>query len=336
MLNVLTRRRLLRGVGSGLLCGTAFPLLTACDDRKSERGPAAATKPLSLQSAWVNDAEFMGYFIAIEKGFYEAEGVSFKYLPGGPDKVADEVLVAKACDVALTTPDGTVSAIVKQNAPLKIIGTQYQKSPLGIVTLVANKIMKPQDLVGRTLAVPAANRLTTEAFLQLAGVNPRDVRFVNYQYDPTLLVEGIVDATVDFVTNVPYSIRLRNKEPYSFLFWDYGFRLFNDTVAVSEDTLKSKRKELVGFLRASRKGWEENFKDINKYPPLFEKTWFKGTGRTIDNEKYFNEQQKPLIETAHGIYSMSEEAIEDNIKSLNSIGIKATRSMFVTDLLAEL
>jgi len=333
MLTIVCRRKVLGGGGALLLGGTASQMLSACGEQKDSK--AAPGLPLSLQSAWVNDAEFMGYFIAIDKGYYESEGLAFKYLPGGPDKVADEVLVANACDVALTTPDGTVSAIVKQNAPLKIIGTQYQKSPLGIVTLVDNKITKPQDLVGKTLAVPAANKLTTEAFLQIAGVNPRDVQFVPYQYDPSLLVDGTVAATVDFVTNVPYSIRLRNKEPYSFLFWDYGFKLFNDTVAVSENTLKTKRKELVAFIRASRRGWIENFKDTNAYPPLFEKNWFKGTGRTIDNEKYFNEQQKPLMEVANGIFSMSEEAIDDNIRSLNSIGIKATRSMFDTDLLKE-
>ena len=68
-----------------------------------------------------------------------------------------------------------------------------------------------------------------------------------------------------------------------------------DVVVVTQDTLAKKRKELVAFLRASRKGWVENFKDTNAYPPKFKDTWFKGTGRSVENELYFNAAQKPLM-----------------------------------------
>ena len=116
----------------------------------------------------------------------------------------------------------------------------------------------------------------------------------------------------------------------------FGFTIFNDTVVVTEETLKAKRKELVAWLRASRKGWEENLKDPAAYPPKFAETWFKGTGRTIDNEIFFNTAQKPLIETPNGIFSMTEEAIGRNIDALGQVGIKASKDMFDTSLLAEM
>ena len=65
-------------------------------------------------------------------------------------------------------------------------------------------------------------------------------------------------------------------------------------------------------------------------------TWFKGTGRTVENEIYFNTAQKPLMVNEGGIFAMSEEAIEKNIKALSEVGIKATRDMFDTTLLAEI
>ncbi len=326
----IIRRRFIEGTVAGIL---SAPLLTlgGCDEKSG-----TANTTLALQSAWVNDAEFIGYFIALSKGWYEQSGVSLNYMSGGPDKVADEVLAARACDVALTTPDGTVNAILKQGAPFKIIATQYQKSPLGIVTLEENNIKKPSDLVGKRLAVPPANTLTTRAFLNLNKVSPDSVTFVPYAYDPRILTAGHADATVDFVTNVPYTIRLLGKIPSSFLFHDFGFRLYMDTVVVREETLRTKRQALIAFLRASRRGWEENFRDPTAYPPQFANSWFKGTGREIDNEKYFNEQQKPLMETSNGLFSMTEEGIHQNIASLRSIGLEATRDMFVTDLLAEL
>jgi len=105
---------------------------------------------------------------------------------------------------------------------------------------------------------------------------------------------------------------------------------------VSEDTLKAKRKELVGWLRASRKGWADNLADPKVWPPKFADSWYKGTGRTIDNEIYLNTAQKPLIDHPKGIFTMDAEGIAKNVEALNLIGIKATKEMFDTSLLDEI
>lgn len=297
---------------------------------------AFAATPFTMQAAWINDAEFMGYFIAIDNGLYAAEGLDVTYLPGGPDVIPESTIVAGKADLALTTPDTTVKAIVEQGAKFKIIGAQYQKNPIGIVSLASKPIKTPQDLIGKTLAVPPVNVISVEAMLKLNNIDKAQVNIVPYAYDPTPLIKGEIDASLDFTTNVPYTIKQAGAEAVSFLLYDFGFTIFNDTVVVTEDTLKAKRKELVSWLRASRKGWEENNKDTNAYPPKYAETWFKGTGRTIENEIYFNTAQKPLMETPDGIFSMSDEAIDKNIKALSEVGIKATKDMFDTSLLAEI
>lgn len=297
---------------------------------------ALAETPLAMQAAWINDAEFAGYFAAIDNGYYKAEGLDLNYLPGGPDVIPEGSIIAGKADLALTTPDTTVKAIVDQGAKFKIIGAQYQKNPIGIVSLAAKPIKSPADLVGKTLAVPPVNVISVEAMLKLNDIDKSKVNIVPYAYDPTPLIKGEIDASLDFTTNVPYTIKQAGAEAVSFLLYDFGFTIFNDTVVVTEDVLKAKRKELVAWLRASRKGWEENLKDPNAYPPKFAETWFKGTGRTIENEIYFNNAQKPLIEAPGGIFSMSDEAIEKNIAALGQVGIKATKDMFDTSLLAEM
>jgi ABC-type nitrate/sulfonate/bicarbonate transport system substrate-binding protein len=244
--------------------------------------------------------------------------------------------VAGKADLTLTTPDTTVKAIVEQGAKFKIIGAQYQKNPIGIVSLAKNPIKTPQDLIGKTLAVPPVNVISVEAMLKLSGVDKAQVNIVPYAYDPTPLIAGEIDASLDFTTNVPYTIKTKGEEATSFLLYDFGYTTYNDTVVVTEETLKTKRKELVAWLRASRKGWEENFKDPAAWPPKFEKSWFDGTGRTIDNEVYFNTAQKPLIESPAGIFAMTDEGIEKNIAALAEVGIKATKDMFDTSLLAEI
>jgi len=297
---------------------------------------AQAATPFTFQASWINDAEFAGYFTAIDKGYYAAEGLELTYLSGGPDVIPESSLIAGKADLTLTTPDTTIKAIVEQQAPFKIIGTQYQKNPIGIVSLASNPIKTPQDLVGKTLAVPPVNVISVEAMLKISGVDRAAVNIVPYAYDPTPLIKGEIDASLDFTTNVPFTIQQAGAEATSFLLYDFGFTIFNDTVVVTTDTLASKRKEIVAFLRASRKGWEETLKDPAAYPPTFAETWFKGTGRSIENEIYFNTAQKPLIEAEGGIFSMSEAAIAANIEALAAVGISATRDMFDTTVLEEI
>ena len=159
---------------------------------------------------------------------------------------------------------------------------------------------------------------------------------VPYSYDPTPLIKGEIDASLDFTTNVPYTIKTLGEDAESFLLYDFGFTIYNDTIVVTEDVLSSKRKELVSWLRASRKGWEENLSDPDAWPEKWADTWFKGTGRSIDNEVFFNNAQKPLIEAEGGIFSMSEASIEKNIEALSAVGIQARRDMFDTSLLEEI
>jgi ABC-type nitrate/sulfonate/bicarbonate transport system substrate-binding protein len=277
----------------------------------------------------------MGYFIAVTKGWYGEEGLDLVYLSGGPDVIPESSLLSARAPLALTTPDTTIKAIVDHGAPFKIVATQYQKNPIGVISLAEKPILKPQDLVGKTLAVPPVNTISVEAMLKLNGIDKNDLRIVPYAYDPTPLISGEIDASIDFTTNVPYTIEQAGKKAVSFLLYDFGFTIYNDTVVVTEEALKTQRELIVKWLRASRRGWEENFKDPNAYPPQFADSWFEGTGRTVENEMFFNNAQKPLIEHPDGIFSMSEEGIEKNIAALAEIGITARRDMFDTTLLQE-
>ena len=61
----------------------------------------------------------------MDQGYYTAEGLDLTYLPGGPDVIPEGTIVAARADLALTTPDTTIKAIVEQGAKFKIIGAQY-------------------------------------------------------------------------------------------------------------------------------------------------------------------------------------------------------------------
>lgn len=321
----LDRRRFLATAAACL----ATPALTG-------RARAATGTALTMQASWTNDAEFTGYFLGLDQGYYAAEGLDLTYLPGGPDVIPESAIIAGRADLTLTSPDTTIKAIAEQGAPFKIIGTQYQKNPIGIVSLAKNPINEPKELIGKTLAVPPVNVISVEALLKMNGIDPAQVNIVPYAYDPTPLIRGEIDASLDFTTNVPYAISQAGAEASSFLLYDFGYTLFNDTVVVTEEVLAEKREALVAWLRASRRAWAENLADPALWPPKFADSWFKGTGRTIENEVYFNTAQKPLIESPAGIFALSGDRIEACLSALSAVGIKGSAEMFDTSLLAEI
>jgi ABC-type nitrate/sulfonate/bicarbonate transport system substrate-binding protein len=316
----------------GALATTVAGAMAACT---SHGNTQTDENHLNLQAAWINDAEFIGYFIALDNGYYKTEGISFDFLTGGPDVIPESRLISGKADVALTMIETTVRAITDQGAKFKIIGAQFQKSPLGVVSLASRGIASPEDLVGKILACPPINLITIRSILSIHKIPESAVRVVPYQYDPTPLMRGDIDASIDFCDDVPYTIEHDGKQPRFFLLYDAGFTIGNDFVVASEDTIARKRGALIGFLRASRKGWDENFANVEVYPPKFAGSWFKGTGRAVENESFFNGAAKPLIQAPGGVFSMSEEWIAKNIEALQRVGIKATRQMFDTSLLAE-
>ncbi|MTD17052.1 myristoyl transferase [Nakamurella sp. YIM 132087] len=348
---MIDRRQFLRrtGMGAGALamlgpagllaaCGSdeaATPAASGTGSATSGSAPATLT-PLRMQSAWVSDAEFMGYYIALDKGYYSAAGLDYTYLPGGPDVIPETTLLAGQAEVALTTVEGVAKLVADEGAKLKIIGTQYQKNPAGVVSLKANNITEPKDLIGRTLAIAPVGQITFEALFAANNLDIADVTIVPYAYDPTPLLEGEIDASGDFVTNVPFTIQEKGGDPTSFLLYDYGLKLYNDAVVVQEEYLAEHRAELVSFLRASRQGWDENFKDTTAYIPLLKEGFGKDTGRSAANEEYFNKAQQDLIEHPDGVYAMTADDIDANIETLQRFGIQVDASLFDTSLLEEI
>ena len=301
------------------------------------RAALGATTKLTLQAIWINDPEFNGYYIAMEEGFYAEEGLEIDYIPGGPDVIPQASLLTGKADVALTSPLETAEAIFEKSARFKVIGAQFQKSPDSVIFLKESGITTLKDLEGKTIACPPLNIGPFKIVLDLNNVDADKITFVPYTFDPTPLALGQVDAVVDFMTSMPYVVaQAAQKETGFILFSDVGMVYGQDLVCVTEDTLAARRDDLVGFLRASRKGWVEEFKAPGKAALGWEDSWFKGNGYTPDMTQFHSYIQVGLIDHPDGVYSMDDVWIEQTLASLNNVGIPATKDMFDTSLLAEI
>src|SRR5258708_4582570 len=72
-------------------------LALACSSSKSTNGLTS----VKLQLKWVTQAQFGGYYAAVEKGFYKAEGLDVQLVPGGPDITPEQVVAGSRADFGL-------------------------------------------------------------------------------------------------------------------------------------------------------------------------------------------------------------------------------------------
>ncbi|NVK16280.1 MAG: ABC transporter substrate-binding protein, partial [Rhodobacteraceae bacterium] len=67
-------------------------LMTAAALMMGAAGAAQAADDVTLQLKWVTQAQFAGYYVALDKGFYEEEDLNVTILPGGPDIAPTQVI----------------------------------------------------------------------------------------------------------------------------------------------------------------------------------------------------------------------------------------------------
>ncbi|MBN8930540.1 MAG: ABC transporter substrate-binding protein, partial [Rhizobium pusense] len=113
---------------------------------------AQAADKITLQLKWVTQAQFAGYYVAKDKGFYEAEGLDVDIKPGGPDIAPAQVLAGGGADVIV---DWMPSALAtrEKGVPLVNIAQPFKSSGMMLTCLKETGIKKPDDFKGKTLGV---------------------------------------------------------------------------------------------------------------------------------------------------------------------------------------
>ncbi len=106
-----------------------------------------------LQLKWYHQFQFAGYYVAVEKGFYNDVGLAVTLKPGGPNiKVNEEVLSGRAEFGILA------SEIIKrreQGEKLVLLAVIFQHSVRTLMSLADSQIDSPSDLIGRTIMLNA-------------------------------------------------------------------------------------------------------------------------------------------------------------------------------------
>ncbi len=255
-----------------LAIGAALTLLaTACggsDDGGDAAGGDGPVK-VKLQLQWVTQAQFAGYFAAVEQGFFREEGLDVEILEGGVDIVPQTVLAQGQADFAIAwVPKALASR--EQGAQITDVGQIFQRSGTLQVSLKDKGISAPGDLRGKKVGNWGfGNEYELFAGMTQAGLDPaKDVTLVQQQFDMLALLKGDIDAAQAMTYN-EYAQVLEAKNPatgklyqpsdFTVLDWNQvGTAMLQDAVWANTERLESDTEyqdTTVKFLAGAARGW---------------------------------------------------------------------------------
>ena len=115
-------------------------------------GGAQAADSVTLQLKWVTQAQFAGYYVAQEKGFYEEAGLDVTINPGGPDIAPPQLIAGGGADVIVDWMPSALAAR-ERGVPLVNIAQPFKNSGMMLTCRAETGIKSPEDFKGKTLGV---------------------------------------------------------------------------------------------------------------------------------------------------------------------------------------
>ncbi|MBK5933665.1 ABC transporter substrate-binding protein [Rhodovulum imhoffii] len=233
-------------------------------------GGALAADDVTLQLKWVTQAQFAGYYVALENGYYADEDLNVTIKPGGPDIAPVQVLMGGGADVMIDWMPSALAAR-EQGAPVVNIAQPFKSSGMMLTCRKDTGITGPADFPGKTLGVwffgneyPFLSWMSTLGIGTDGGDDGVTVLKQGFNVDPIL--QGQADCVSTMTYNEYWQIidaGLTADDLVTFKYEDQGVATLEDGLYVIEERLDDPAfvDQMTRFVRASMKGWkwaEEN------------------------------------------------------------------------------
>lgn len=228
-------------------------------------GVANAADKVTLQLKWVAQAQFAGYFVAKDKGFYEEAGLDVEIKPGGPDIAPEQVIAGGGADVIVDWMGGALAAREK-GVGLVNIAQPYKKAGMELVCPADGPIKTEADFKGHTLGVWFyGNEYPFFAWMNKLGLSTEGgadgVTVLKQSFDVQPLIQKQADCISVMTYNEYWQLMDAGYKPEDLVVFNYstmGNDLLEDGLYALEDNLKDPAyvEKMVKFVTASMKGWE--------------------------------------------------------------------------------
>ena len=312
-----------------LLSAIFVPMMVACS-------PIATPEPtldeISLKLGWFPSAQFLGFYVADDRGFYAEEGLIIRIDHiDDPDEGSFLPMLVADGSYDFSTAGAILRDAQTQGTPVTVISSILQFSPAVLFARADSGITTPADLAGRTVVVKTDLwQLMVERLLAQSGLTLDDIEPVSGGFDMTPFYENEVDVWAGFLTNEVIMARQQGLELVTFPLYEYGVDATSMKLITSHELLETNPDLAARFLRATIHGWEwaiENPQEsidlmIERFPDLADRRDFE-----IDSF----EAQIPLVHPPGvqiGSINCEQWVDHDLFSSLDSTENLCTASIF--------
>ncbi len=234
---------------------------------------------MNFQLNWKVMGDHAPYYVALNKGWFEEEGLDVNIIVGQGSAYTVQALDAGKAEMGIS--DAPVPIKLRADgAKIKIVGIIFDKHPNCMYFWKDSGITKPSDIAGRTVAVPASDghKVMWPAFARLIGVDPENVKFVNIE--PAAKVAALASKNAEVVfelyTGKPFMEKAIPVEELGYFIWaDYGFNAYAHSYVARDDVIENNPELVRKFLKAAYRAWEftlENPKEaieiLSEYHPI--------------------------------------------------------------------
>jgi NitT/TauT family transport system substrate-binding protein len=228
-------------------------------------GMGMAADDVTLQLKWVTQAQFAGYYVALDQGFYEEEDLNVTINPGGPDIAPTQVLAGGGADVTVEWMPAALAAREK-GLPMVNIAQPFKSSGMMLTCRKDAGVATTDDFAGKTLGVWFfGNEFPFLSWMSQLGVatdgsdSGVEVLKQGFNVDPILNGQAACISTMTY--NEYWQVidaGLKADDLITFKYEDQGVATLEDGLYVLEDNLSDPAFEdkMVRFVRASMKGWK--------------------------------------------------------------------------------
>jgi NitT/TauT family transport system substrate-binding protein len=267
-------RKTKRAFGLGL--SAALLVLAGCgggggepEASGSPSGSAGGGEPVKvkLQLQWVAQAQFAGYYAAVDQGYYKEQGLDVEIVEGGPDIVPQDVLSAGDVDYAISWVPKVLGSIEK-GAKITNVAQIFERSATTQISFKDKNITSPAQLKGKKVGSWGfGNEWELFAGMQKNGVDVKDISLIQQAFDMNGFLDGDIDAAQAMTYN-EYAQVLETKNPASgelyqpqdlnVINWnDVGTAMLQDAIWANSDKLKDPAyaEQTTKLIKASIKGW---------------------------------------------------------------------------------
>lgn len=214
------------------------------------------TEKLTFSPQWLPQAQFAGYYVALNQGFYKDEGLDVQIIhPSASISAFDYLKDGRADVISTFLMDGIRSRA--NGTPIINFAQLSQHSSLMMVSKKGSGISKLSDFNHKRLGIWSAG--FDDIPIAFMRENNYDIELVRILNTINLfLMDGVDALTVMYYNEYDQIINsgINEDELNTFFFSQYGFDIPEDGLYCLENTMATRKESLRKFVKATLRGWD--------------------------------------------------------------------------------